>query len=221
MKDLGKKLALFIFLYIIYQNIFYILFIPEIYSIPIYVIYLLTAYIITLGDTILRYIPQQRHNSKLYSLLILSMLLLSPFFLIGAYYENILLISRIFPFWDNIIISYVGFSIYISGGLLIIIARVQIGRFGTGELIIEEDHQLFTQGVYSYIRNPMYFGSLIATIGFCLVFRCVITLIIMFIYYFLIFRMRILEEERILEKKFGKYYEDYKKRTKKLIPFLY
>lgn len=33
--------------------------------------------------------------------------------------------------------------------------------------------------------------------------------------------MRILEEERILEKKFGQSYEDYKKRTKKLIPFLY
>lgn len=221
MKDLGKKLALFIFLYIIYQNIFYILFIPEIYSIPVFVMYLITAYIFTLGDTLLRSITQQKHTSKLYNFLILTMIILSPFFLIGAYYENIILISRIFPFWDNIILSYVGFSIYISGGLLIIIARAQIGRFGTGKLITEEDHQLITQGVYSYIRNPMYFGSLIAIIGFCLVFRCVITLIIMFIYYFLIFRMRILEEERILEKKFGQSYEDYKKRTKKLIPFLY
>jgi len=221
MKDLGKKLALFIFLYVIYQNIFYLLFVPEIYSIPLYVLYLLTAYMITLVDTLIRSIPQQRNVSKLFDFLILTMLLLSPFFLIGAFYENKLFISQIIPFWDNIIISYVGFSLYISGGLLIIVARAQLGRFGTGELITEEDHQLITQGVYNYIRNPMYSGGLIATIGFCLVFRCIITLIIMFVYYFLLIRMRINEEERILEKKFGEKFEEYKKRTKKLIPFLY
>jgi len=221
MKDFGKKLALFIFFYVIYQNIFYLLFVPEIYSIPLYVLYLLTAYMITLVDTLLRSIPQQRNVSKLFDFLILTMLLLSPFFLIGAFYENKLFISQIIPFWDNIIISYVGFSLYISGGLLIIVARAQLGRFGTGSLITEEDHQLFTQGVYNYIRNPMYSGGLIATIGFCLVFRCIITLIIMFVYYFLLIRMRIYEEERILEKKFGEKFEEYKKRTKKLIPFLY
>jgi len=221
MNDLGKKLFLFIFLYLIYQNIFYILLIPEIYSIPIYVVYLIIAYIITLIDTLIRSIPEEKKASKKFDLLILSMLLSSPFFLIGAYYENLLLISQLFPFWDNNIISYVGFILYLSGGLLTIVARAQLGRYGTGELSIGEDHQLFTQGVYYYIRNPMYSGALIATIGFCLVFRCIITLIIMFIYYFLIFRMRTIEEERILTEKFREEFEEYKKRTKKLIPFLY
>jgi protein-S-isoprenylcysteine O-methyltransferase Ste14 len=221
MKDLGKQIIFFIIFYLIYQNIFYILIIPDIYSNSIYVIYLITAYIITLGDTVLRSIPQQRHDSKLYSLLILSMVLLSPFFLIAAYYENLLLIVKFIPFWDSIIIVYIGFVLYLFGGLVIIIARAQIGRFGTGELIVEEDHELFVEGVYTYIRNPMYSGSLIATVGFCLIFRCIIILFVMFIYYFLIFRMRILEEERILEEKFGQQYEDYKKKTKRLIPFLY
>lgn len=221
MKDLGKKLALFIFLYLIYQNIFYILLVPEIYSNPIYVVYLLTAYLITLVDTLIRSIPKEKKSLKKFDILILSMLLSSPFFLIGAYYENTLLIFQLFPFWDNIIISYIGFIIFLSGGLFVIVARAQIGRFGTAELSIEEDHQLFTQGVYNYIRNPMYSGSLIATIGFCLVFKCIITLLIMFIYYFLIYRMRIIEEERILAKEFGEKFESYKKRTKRLIPFLY
>jgi len=67
----------------------------------------------------------------------------------------------------------------------------------------------------------MYSGALIATIGFCLVFRCIMTLIIMFMYYFLVYRMRIIEEERILTEKFREEFEEYKKRTKKLIPFLY
>ncbi|MFX1502366.1 MAG: methyltransferase family protein, partial [Promethearchaeota archaeon] len=72
-----------------------------------------------------------------------------------------------------------------------------------------------------YIRNPMYSGGLIATIGFCFVFRCIFTLIIMFIYTFFVYRMRIIEEERILLQKFGVEFEDYKKKTKKLIPFIY
>ncbi|MFW9829453.1 MAG: methyltransferase family protein [Candidatus Thorarchaeota archaeon] len=190
------------------------------YSIPIYVIYLLTAYMFTLADTLIRSIPEER-SSKIYDILILSMLLLSPFFLIGGYFENRLLISQIFPFWDNIIISYIGFALYLTGCLLTLVARTQLGRFGTAELITDEEHQLFTWGVYKYIRNPMYSGALVATVGFCLVFRCLITLIIMFIYSFLIYRMRIIEEERVLLEKFGKEYEDYKNKTKKLIPLLY
>jgi len=194
MKDLTKKLLLFIFVYIIYQNIFYIILVPEIYSIPIYVVYLLSAYMFTLGDTLIRSLPEEKRASKIYDILILTMLLLSPFFLIGAYLENSLLISQIFPIWDNIIISYIGFIFYLTGAMLTLISRAQLGRFGTAELSTEEDHQLFTEGVYKYIRNPMYSGGLIATIGFCLIFRCMITLIIIFIYTFLIYRMRIIEE---------------------------
>ena len=221
MKDFVKKLLLFIIVYLIYQNIFYIILIPEIYSIPIYVVYLLTAYMFTLTDTLIRSLPEEKRASKIFDILILTMLLLSPFFLIGAYFENTLFISQILPFWDNIVISYIGFIIYITGSLLILVARVQLGRFGTAELSTEQDHQLFTEGVYKYIRNPMYSGGLIATIGFCLVFRCIITLIIIFIYTFLVYRMRLIEEERILLEKFGKQYEEYKRKTKKLIPFLY
>lgn len=173
MREIGKKLLLFIFVYLIYQNIFYIIIVPEIYLIPIYVIYLLTAYIFTLADTLIRSLPEEKRASKIYDILILTMLLLSPFFLIGAYLENTLLLSQIFPFWNNIIISYIGFILYLTGALLILVARAQIGRFGTAELSTEKDHQLFTQGVYKYIRNPMYSGGLIATIGFCLVFRCI------------------------------------------------
>lgn len=221
MKDLVKKLLLFFFVYILYQNIFYIILVPEIYSIPIYVVYLLTAYLFTLADTLIRSLPEEKRASKIFDILLLSMLLLSPFFLIGAYLENLLLISQIFPFWDNIIISYIGFILYLIGALLVFVARVQLGRFGTAELTTEDDHQLFTQGVYKYIRNPMYSGGLIATIGFCLVFRCIINLIIMFIYTFLVYRMRMVEEERILLEKFGNEFEEYKKKTKKLFPFLY
>ena len=221
MKDISKKILLFSILQITYPNIFYILLVPEIFIAPIYVIYLLTNYIIALTDTLIRPLTKERNPSKIYSFLILLMFLLSPFLLIAAFYENKLLISLILPFWDNLVVSYIGFVIYLSAGILVIVGRVQLGKFGSGELITEEDHKLNTEGIYKHIRNPMYSGALIAVIGFGLVFRSIITLLFVSIFYFIVFKLRIDEEERLLYEAFGEEFTNYKKNSKKLIPFIY
>ncbi|GAI70743.1 unnamed protein product, partial [marine sediment metagenome] len=145
MKDIYKKSILYVILQIIYPNIFYILLVPEIYTISIYVLYLLTNYIIAFADTLTRPLTKERNPSKIYDFLILLMFLLSPFLLIAAFYENKLLISSILPFWDNLIVSYIGFVIYLSAGIFVIVGRVQLGKFGSGELITEEDHKLNTE----------------------------------------------------------------------------
>jgi len=221
MKDISKKILLTFILQIAYQNIFYILLIPEIYTISIYVLYLLTNHVIALADALIRPLPKERNPSKIFDFLILLMFLLSPFFLIGAFYENKLLISSILPFWDNLIVSYVGFVIYLSAGILVIVGRVQLGQFGSGELITEDEHKLYTEGVYKHIRNPMYSGALIAVIGFCLIFRSVVTLSILSVFYFMLFKMRIDEEERLLYEAFGEEFTNYKNKSKKLILFIY
>lgn len=221
MKDIIKKILITLVFQIAYQNIFYILLVPEIYTVSIYVLYLLTNHVFALADALIRAVPKERNPSKIYDFLILLMFLLSPFFLIAAFYENMLLISLILPFWDNLIVSYIGFVIYLSAGIFVIVGRVQLGKFGSGELITEEDHKLNTKGVYKYIRNPMYSGALIAVIGFGLVFRSIITLLIVSIFYFILFKMRIDEEERLLYEAFGEEFTNYKKKSKKLIPFIY
>ena len=221
MKDISKKILITLLLQIAYQNIFYILLVPEIYTVSIYVLYLLTNHVIALADALIRPVPKERNPSKIFDFLILLLFLLSPFFLIAAFYENKLLISLILPFWDNLIVSYLGFVIYLSAGILVIVARVQLGKFGSGELITEEDHKLCTEGVYKYIRNPMYSGGIIAVIGFGLVFRSVLTLLIVSIFYFIVLKMRIDEEERLLYETFGEEFTNYKKKSKRLIPFIY
>ncbi len=221
MKDISKKALLFVILQVIYPTIFYILFVPEIFTVSLYILYLLTNYIIALADALIRPLTKERNPSKIYDFLMLLMFLLSPFFLIAAFYENKLLISSILPFWDNLVVSYIGFVIYLSAGIFVIVGRVQLGKFGSGDLITEEDHKLNTEGVYKYIRNPMYSGALIGVIGFGLVFRSIITLLIVSIFYFIVFKMRIDEEERLLYEAFGEEFTDYKKKSKKLIPFYY
>jgi len=221
MKDIRKKILLFLILQIMYPTIFYILLVPEIYTVSIYVLYLLMNYIIAFADSLIRPLTKERNPSKIYDFLILLMFLLAPFFLIAAFYENKLLISSMLPFWDSFIVSYIGFVIYLSAGIFVIVGRVQLGKFGSGELITEEDHKLNTEGVYKYIRNPMYSGALIAVIGFGLVFRSIITLLFVSICYFILFKMRIDEEERLLYEAFGEEFTKYKKKSKKLIPFIY
>ena len=67
----------------------------------------------------------------------------------------------------------------------------------------------------------MYSGALIAVIGFGLVFRSIITLLFVSIFYFIVFKLRIDEEERLLYEVFGEEFTNYKKNSKKLIPFIY
>ena len=67
----------------------------------------------------------------------------------------------------------------------------------------------------------MYSWALIGVIGFGLVFRSIITLLFVSIFYFIVFKMRIDEEERLLYEAFGEEFTDYKKKSKKLIPFIY
>jgi len=71
MKDISKKILLFLILQLTYPNIFYILLVPEIYAVSIYVLYLLTNYIIALTDTLIRPLTKERNPSKIYDFLIL------------------------------------------------------------------------------------------------------------------------------------------------------
>jgi protein-S-isoprenylcysteine O-methyltransferase Ste14 len=221
MKVIIKKFMLFLLLTLIYQTVIFVIFVPQVYSNTAYMIYLLMSYTITLADTLVRPWTQEQNLSNKFEIIMLLVFILTPFFLIAAYFENVFLIAPLISFWNSIIVAYIGFVIYLAAGIMVLIARTQLGRFGSGELITAEDHQLYTEGVYHYIRNPMYSGALIGVVGFCFIFRSLITMLVLVSFYFLVFRMRINREERILLEKFGDEFVKYKNSTKKLIPFVY
>ncbi|MFX0100905.1 MAG: methyltransferase family protein [Candidatus Hodarchaeota archaeon] len=221
MKIIAKKLIVYLILSVIYPTIVYILMVPAIFSNPIYMIYLLMAYTGSLADTLIRPVTEDRNESKKFLLLLLLMFFLAPFFLVMAYNENLLLIAPFVGWWDSNIVSYAGIVAYLVGTFIVITSRVQLGSFGTGRLVVQENHELFTGGVYKYIRNPMYTGGLISGVGCFLVFRSLITLLMVTIIYFLMFKGRILEEEKQLEEKFGEKYAEYCKRSWRLIPGVY
>ena len=93
-------------------------------------------------------------------------------------------------------------------------------QFSTIFLNINNDHQLITNGLFQYVRHPLYSGVIIKFLGFGLFSSSIYgSFFITIGLIFLIPRIRI--EEGMLIKEFKDEYKAYQKTTKKLIPFIY
>ncbi|UCE10571.1 MAG: isoprenylcysteine carboxylmethyltransferase family protein [Candidatus Thorarchaeota archaeon] len=90
----------------------------------------------------------------------------------------------------------------------------------TSYLQIVEIHRLVTDGYHKHIRHPVYLGEIGRVLGWAVALSSLYGIAFMIIgFVFLIIRIEM--EERMLTEAFGSEFEEYKSRTKKLIPFLY
>jgi protein-S-isoprenylcysteine O-methyltransferase Ste14 len=110
--------------------------------------------------------------------------------------------------------------ILIAGGFgLALVAQSQMGaswRIG----IPRESTALITRGVYKWIRNPIYTGLVIATIGYFLLLPSVATLAIALISTLVVRAWAAAEEHRQLELH-GEEYQQYCARTGRFLPRLF
>lgn len=122
---------------------------------------------------------------------------------------------------------YVQSTYYCALGLILLgllvrwIAIFQLKEHFTVNVSIRDDHRLVEHGIYGYIRHPAYTGLLISFFGLGLAFNNVLSLITIFLPTLFVFLYRIVIEENLLIKSFGNTYEEYRKRTKKLLPMIY
>lgn len=141
--------------------------------------------------------------------------------LMGAYVVVNLLGFIVFPF-HNFFIQIIGLALVFLGFSQAIVARKKLADNWTEsyEYQIKKNHELITDGIYKYVRHPIYGALLIMPTG-ALIVSSSYTFIICFI--FILFAIEIFakREEKLLTKHFGKKYVEYKKTTKKFIPFIY
>jgi len=77
-----------------------------------------------------------------------------------------------------------------------------------------------TTGFYRFIRHPSYLGALLGTVGWVLVFRSGIGLLLtVLLIAMLVIVIR--AEESLLLSEFGEEYAAYQRRTWLLLPFLF
>ncbi len=138
--------------------------------------------------------------------------------------EIIILVLQIFasvytplpqtPFDSLIVIT--GVLMYVAGFVIAVWGKVIMsGSWGIPGVHDKKQDELIVAGPFKFSRNPIYVGFTLLYLGFAIAIKSwLVILRIPLIFYFY---KSILKEEKLLEKKFGSKYLDYKSKTPRFI----
>ena len=114
----------------------------------------------------------------------------------------------------------IGMALFVIGGALRLWPVFVLGNRFSGLVAIQPGHTLVTTGIYSVIRNPSYLGFVISALGWALVFRSAVgVLLAVLLLPPLVARIR--AEEALLGEQFGDEYVRYCARTWRMVPGVY
>jgi protein-S-isoprenylcysteine O-methyltransferase Ste14 len=125
------------------------------------------------------------------------------------------------PIFRNDKYEYVGLIVIVVGIIIRFIAINSLGKFFTVDVTIRKYHHLKKDGFYKFVRHPSYSGSILSFVGFGLSLNNWISLFVATIAVFTAFMKRIRVEESVLQNQFGEEYEQYAKKTYRLIPWIF
>ncbi len=97
-------------------------------------------------------------------------------------------------------------------------SHADLGNNWSITLEVREQHRLVTQGVYRRVRHPMYLALLLYSVGQALVLPNYVAGPSYGAAMALLFALRVGPEEQMMVEEFGKEYEEYMARTRRLIP---
>jgi len=126
---------------------------------------------------------------------------------------GMLLISKLFPATTLSIPANIptGIAVIAIG---IITAFAGVAEFRKAKTTVDPRHpqkseNLVTTGIYKISRNPMYLGFLIALLGWSIILKNIIALLLLPAFVIYINHYQIKPEERFLLKKFDSNYSKY------------
>ena len=116
--------------------------------------------------------------------------------------------------------SIIGLALFLIGLTIMLVSQITLWRNYSGTVVIREDHQLITHGIYRFTRNPIYLGLIMVLTGLPVyaasLFGFLTSLVLIPI---ILNRIRL--EEKLLTEEFQEAYQRYRGDTKKLIPFIF
>lgn len=112
--------------------------------------------------------------------------------------------------WIGIIFLFIGLFISKMSSNHFQKAKTNINTF-------DEPDKLITSGMFKYSRNPMYLGFVMALLGISVILGTVSAIIILIMFILITDQWYIKFEEKMMIKKFGDQYVDYKKTTRRWI----
>ncbi len=140
---------------------------------------------------------------------------LLPAFFSFTYFLLNYLSARFFPLPTSevdILMTYSGVVVFFLGIFICVWARITMGKsWGTPAQNLKTQKKLITTGPFEFSRNPIYAGIILIMLGYGLAVQSYFTILVLIPMFY--FRHFAIEEENILEKKFGKVYLEYKKKV--------
>jgi len=117
-------------------------------------------------------------------------------------------------------LAWVGVALFAFAIYLLWKSHYDLGRNWTVVVALRHNHELITNGVYKYLRHPMYTAHLVWAIAQIMILHNWIAgysfLIVQIPFYW--FRIR--NEEKMMIEQFGTAYTSYMEKTDRLIPGL-
>ena len=115
-------------------------------------------------------------------------------------------------------LGWIGAVLFAGASLMLWKTHQDLGRNWTPTLGIRDEHSLITQGIFKYIRHPMYAAHLLWALAQPLLLH---NWIAGFSFLFVTiphYLMRIGDEEKMMLDKFGDEYSEYMKNTGRFLP---
>lgn len=120
-----------------------------------------------------------------------------------------------------LILECLGIFIFMLGIIIRFTAIYQLGKAFTVDVSIAGDQKIKDNGLYKKIRHPSYLGLMLEFLGISLLLNSWYSFLILNVPTFIALAYRIKVEEELLISSFGTEYENYKKRTKRILPLIY
>jgi len=126
------------------------------------------------------------------------------------------------PVYQSVLFQVAGFLFVLSGGLLLICSTYLFAKLGKGgsPLPFDPPKKLVIEGIYKYIRNPMFTASALIWLGEFLFFGSILLLPYAVVWIVANHLHLIFQDEKWLEQRYGEEYLEYKKKTPRYMPKL-
>ena len=116
-------------------------------------------------------------------------------------------------------LAFAGYIFFIFGFVLCGIGSRKISE-AVGWAGHAEPSRLVTDGIYRYLRHPVYSGLFIGMLGWALIWNGVYSILLLPVLLFLLWLEAWLEEKLVLEKKFGEIFHSYRNNVPAFFPSL-
>jgi protein-S-isoprenylcysteine O-methyltransferase Ste14 len=123
--------------------------------------------------------------------------------------------------WHRATLFFVGITLMLAGLAFRFYSMSLLGRFFTYQVAVHPGQTVIEAGPYGYIRHPSYTGALITLVGLGLALGNWAGLLALLACMVPAYAYRISVEEAALLNALGEPYQQYVRRTRRLIPFLF